>query len=797
MSAHGSLVSTLDLRAGVRREYFVEVREPGRDPRRVLIEDLVEVGRRRVDEASGMLTVRHPSVSRRHARLQVFGGELTITDLGSMNGTLVNGVRVSGLARLALGDTVKLGSVGMVVVGARTSHEAATQPPERPAEPPAEPPAVTRPFPNYLQLRRRVPAGAWVVPQAVAVVTVAGLCVVLLLRPAIGLRVMWQLVVPLLPLLWVVAPGVWRNSCPLAATNQLPRRTGVGRPAPPPAWLRNGGYVVAVVLFLVLVPSRRVLFDHSGPATAVLLAGVMAGALAGGLLFRGKSGWCSSVCPLLPVQRLYGQTPFVTVPNSHCRPCVGCAKNCYDFNPRVAYQADLHDADPRWTAPRAFFAGCFPGVVIGFFVVPGPPAIAPAWFYLIFFATVLASAGSFFALDALLRLPASALAVIYGAVALSTFYWFAAAVLGATVHDLTGAPPAAVAWPLRVAVFGLAAVWVARTLGIRRLFLQWSVQTQAVRLAPAGSAKLAGGTGCEVVFQPQGRQVVAAAGESLLDLAEKDGLPIEAGCRMGVCGADPVAILAGADELSPPTEDERATLRRLDLGPHVRMACCARVRGPVTVSLDTRGTAATTGTPSPCAAEGRSPCGWSWSATASPASPPRRRSAAWTPTARCTSSAANRTRCTTGWASRAWSTGVRRWPGCFCSPKTGTSGTTSPAGSTPGRSASTSPAARWRSAPASRWPSTGSSWPPGPAPTCPRSRAWPCPAASRSATPTTPCASGRTCRSTGPPGRSWSARDRSPSRARTRCTSWVSRCPSWYAGRPSCGGTSTSARRNC
>lgn len=576
MSAHGSLLSTVDLRAGVRREYIVEIREPGRPARRVVVKDLVEVGRRRADRAPDMLAVRHPSVSRRHVRFQVVGGELTVTDLGSMNGTRVNGDRISGTVRLALGDTASLAAVDIVVVGGRASHEA--------VKPPA--PVPTRPFPTYLQLRRRLPAGAWVGPQVIAVATVAGLCVLLVARPATGLQLLWGLAVPLLPLLWVVAPGVWRNSCPLAATNQLPRRAGFGRAKPPPAWLRNGGFVVAVGLFLVLVPTRRVLFDHSGPATALLLAGVMAGALAGGLLFRGKSGWCSSVCPLLPVQRLYGQTPFVTVPNSHCRPCVGCAKHCYDFNPRVAYQADMHDNDPRWTAPRSFFAGCFPGVVVGFFVVPDVPA---ALFYLIFFAVVLASAGSFFALDALLRLPPSALAVVYGAVALSTFYWFAAQVLGETVHDFTGVPVAAVSWPVRAAVFGLAAVWVLRTFGVRRLFLRWSMESQPVRLPPDGAARLAGDSGCAVTFQPQGRQVVAAAGESLLDLAEKDGLPIEAGCRMGVCGADPVAILAGADQLSPPADDERATLRRLDLGAGVRMACCARVKGPVTVSLDPRG----------------------------------------------------------------------------------------------------------------------------------------------------------------------------------------------------------------
>jgi NAD(P)H-nitrite reductase large subunit len=52
---------------------------------------------------------------------------------------------------------------------------------------------------------------------------------------------------------------------------------------------------------------------------------------------------------------------------------------------------------------------------------------------------------------------------------------------------------------------------------------------------------------------------------------------------MGLCGADPVRILLGQENISPPTAGERATLKRLGLPTDCRMACTARVRGPVTV----------------------------------------------------------------------------------------------------------------------------------------------------------------------------------------------------------------------
>jgi pSer/pThr/pTyr-binding forkhead associated (FHA) protein len=52
-----------------------------------------------------------PSVSRRHATVRIAGDDATIVDLGSKNGTLLNGAPVSGEALLADGDVLHLGSV--------------------------------------------------------------------------------------------------------------------------------------------------------------------------------------------------------------------------------------------------------------------------------------------------------------------------------------------------------------------------------------------------------------------------------------------------------------------------------------------------------------------------------------------------------------------------------------------------------------------------------------------------------------------------------------------------------------
>lgn len=55
------------------------------------------------------------SVSRRHARLLIASGLATLEDLGSKNGTFVNGIRLSAPVALRDGDEVRVGSVPMTL----------------------------------------------------------------------------------------------------------------------------------------------------------------------------------------------------------------------------------------------------------------------------------------------------------------------------------------------------------------------------------------------------------------------------------------------------------------------------------------------------------------------------------------------------------------------------------------------------------------------------------------------------------------------------------------------------------
>lgn len=70
-------------------------------------------------------------VSRKHARLTIRGNQVTIEDLGSTNGTFVNGVRVKS-AQLRTGDRILIGTSIMKLVASEEPD------PTRPGPPPAE-----------------------------------------------------------------------------------------------------------------------------------------------------------------------------------------------------------------------------------------------------------------------------------------------------------------------------------------------------------------------------------------------------------------------------------------------------------------------------------------------------------------------------------------------------------------------------------------------------------------------------------------------------------------------------------
>src|SRR5262249_25064877 len=95
-------------------DVVVEVREPGRPARRIPVSGApIRIGRAPECE----LVLKDTRVSRRHARLHGRNGVLVLTDLGSTNGTRVNGHRVTELV-LGAGDRIEIGDTSLLVEAA-------------------------------------------------------------------------------------------------------------------------------------------------------------------------------------------------------------------------------------------------------------------------------------------------------------------------------------------------------------------------------------------------------------------------------------------------------------------------------------------------------------------------------------------------------------------------------------------------------------------------------------------------------------------------------------------------------
>ncbi len=89
----------------------VVIREPGRVPLRLLLGGpAIEVGR----DCRGLL-LTDPQISRRHLLLQEASGTVRVIDLGSRNGTRVDGAPIDGPHLLAPGQVVELGATTIVL----------------------------------------------------------------------------------------------------------------------------------------------------------------------------------------------------------------------------------------------------------------------------------------------------------------------------------------------------------------------------------------------------------------------------------------------------------------------------------------------------------------------------------------------------------------------------------------------------------------------------------------------------------------------------------------------------------
>ncbi len=120
-SINGELRATNELPFGpttpsaVAANWFLMLTTPAPQPTSRLV-SLMDPSELVVGRSAGAdVVIDFDGVSRRHARFVRRGVEVFVEDLGSMNGTLVNGAAITGQRRLAPGDVITLGTVTAVL----------------------------------------------------------------------------------------------------------------------------------------------------------------------------------------------------------------------------------------------------------------------------------------------------------------------------------------------------------------------------------------------------------------------------------------------------------------------------------------------------------------------------------------------------------------------------------------------------------------------------------------------------------------------------------------------------------
>ncbi|MCI0455839.1 MAG: hypothetical protein L0Z62_02505 [Gemmataceae bacterium] len=295
----------------------------------------------------------------------------------------------------------------------------------------------------------------WRTAQVLGVIATVVLLAGLVVRPEAALRILWHVLIPLLPASFLITPALWRSLCPLATLNLW--SNGLAGRRRLPAELVSAASLLGVVLLVILVPARRWLFNEDGLALAVTVALLAAAALVLGAFFDAKAGFCNAICPVLPVEKLYGQHPLLEIGNPRCTDCTLCVpKGCLDLAPRRSIAQALGPTrHPHgWlTTVHGVFAAAFPGFVVGYYTTANGPLVTAGWIYLHVTVWAVASYLGTALLVRTLNLSAPPTLALLAAAAVGLYYWFAAPLLASALEMAQAGT-----WVLRGAALALVAL---------------------------------------------------------------------------------------------------------------------------------------------------------------------------------------------------------------------------------------------------------------------------------------------------------------------------------------------------
>ena len=246
----------------------------------------------------------------------------------------------------------------------------------------------------------------------------------LIFFPDIGIHLFWNILIPVAPALFVVAVGVWRNVCPMASNALFSRHIGISKKKKLTVAQSSKLNLIAVIALFIIVPLRHAIFDTNGMATAILILSISTIAIIMGFIFEWKSGWCSGLCPVHPVEKLYGVNNRFSLPNAHCNNCFRCVTPCPDSTPGISPLSSKKTIYHRITG--FLMVGAFPGFIWGWFQVPdyhGYISVSEIiGVYIMPFIGLVLSSLLFLILKKYLQ--EKTLVALFSATAVSCYYWF-------------------------------------------------------------------------------------------------------------------------------------------------------------------------------------------------------------------------------------------------------------------------------------------------------------------------------------------------------------------------------------
>lgn len=209
--------------------------------------------------------------------------------------------------------------------------------------------------------------------------------------PALGLKLIWGLIIPVAPLLFFLVPNAWVSLCPFAIIQSIPHRLNISKKKElsekQTHWLRLFGWA----LLFTMVPARHLLFNHDAVIvllTVLLLAVIV---LFCGYYYKGLSGWCMGFCPIRPVEMMYGQFTLERCRPEACTICDNCNVNCSRKNVQIPKILEANNSRFK------YIIFTFPGFVLGYYLTG--PEMGAFSLYGVIYGLSLISLILFFFLD--------------------------------------------------------------------------------------------------------------------------------------------------------------------------------------------------------------------------------------------------------------------------------------------------------------------------------------------------------------------------------------------------------------